>query len=219
MKELSLRFSRASKTYESWAIPQKYCADILLSLENLSTPLLDVGCGTGFASIYAKGSIGVDISIKMLKEYVSKGNKGVLGDAHNLPFKDKSFKTVISNFALHWTDLNLSIREIFRVCYGNFLCSIPVKGSLQELSFPFPSDEDVINIVESLRGKLKKVKKKRVEIPFSGWDLIRFFHYTGTSYNPSFGNVIISKSKMEKILSSINEPYFDVLFFSCEVRE
>ena len=219
MRVLSLRFSKACKTYEEWAIPQRISAQTLINFDSVELPLLDVGCGTGFVSSHVKGAVGVDISINMLKLYKSKGNRAVLGDAHSLPFKCKTFNTVISNFALHWTHLETSFREIFRVCKKTFLCGIPVEGSLKELNFPFPTQEGILSLVEGLGGKIRKVKRMRIDIPFESWDLIRFFHYTGTSYNPNLKGVIISRRELQKMVSLVKNPYFDVLFFSCEVGE
>ncbi len=219
MKGLSLRFSRASKTYEDWAVPQRECAGLLRALDTLVPPLLDLGCGTGFASEHVRDAVGVDLSLEMVKLYRSKGKTGVVGDAHSLPFKDKSFHTVISNFSLHWTDIRLSFKEAFRVCRGVFLCSIPVKGSLPELGFPFPSEEEVLGLLEVLGGRLRKKERHLLEIPYRGWDLLKFFHYTGTSYNPSLKGVIMSKRELEKMIFLIDRPCFDVLLFSCEVGE
>jgi len=50
MKLLSLKFSRASSTYEDWAIPQRQSAEILKCLDTIEGSVLDVGCGTGFCS-------------------------------------------------------------------------------------------------------------------------------------------------------------------------
>jgi len=55
-------------------------------------------------------------------------------------------------------------------------------------------------------------------IPFQGWDLVRFFHYTGSSYNPLFKGGIISKRRLESMIKTIDKPLFRVLFFSCEVK-
>ncbi|MGC8852798.1 MAG: biofilm PGA synthesis protein PgaA, partial [Hydrogenobacter sp.] len=57
-----------------------------------------------------------------------------------------------------------------------------------------------------------------MEIPFRGWDLVRFFHYTGSSFNPSTGGVIMSKKRIEDMISRIDMPIFTVLFLSCEAK-
>ena len=217
MKVLSLRFSRASKTYEDWAIPQRLSAEILKQLDAIEGSVLDVGCGTGFSSVGLKNVVGIDISLNMLKVYKSKGFLGICADANFMPFKDKSFDCVISNFALHWTDIGVVFKEIFRVCKRRFLCAMPVEGSLKELKFPFYPAEKVLESVQNLGGKLRKVEIKNIDIPFKRWDLLRFFHYTGSSYNPSNGEIFRSKKSIETILSSIDKPSFVVLFFSCEV--
>ncbi|WP_448588285.1 class I SAM-dependent methyltransferase [Thermocrinis sp.] len=212
-----MKFSRASKTYEDWAIPQRISAEILKSLDTLEGSVLDVGCGTGFGSMGLNDVVGIDLSLEMLKVYKSRGFLGVCADAGSMPFKDKSFDCVVSNFALHWTDINVVLREIFRVCKKRFLCAMPVEGSLKGLDFPFYPAEGVIEKVQRLGGKLRKVQLESIDIPFEGWDLVRFFHYTGSSYNPSNRGILKSKNSIELLLSSIDKPSFLMLFFSCEV--
>ncbi len=85
---------------------------------------MDVGCGTGFEPIrYSKlgvGTvIGLDLTLNSLRIAKSRGNYGVdwvLGDAENLPFKDKSIDFVSAIGSLHHTpNTELAVREIERV--------------------------------------------------------------------------------------------------------
>ena len=77
--------------------------------------LLDIGAGTGISTKpFEKHCkcIALDPSINMLKQY--KGLK-VLAKAENLPFKDKTFDTIISVTALHHTNIKKALKEIKRV--------------------------------------------------------------------------------------------------------
>lgn len=218
MKVLSLRFSRACSSYEDWAIPQRYSAQKLKGLESIKGLVLDIGCGTGILSEGLKHVVGLDIAMGMAKVYKEKFGRVVLGDAHALPFKNKSFNCVMSSFTLHWTDINRSIPEALRVCKNLFLCAIPVEGSLPELGFPFPEVKKVLSLLEN-RAVIRNFFLEDVPIPFTGWDLVRFFHYTGSSFNPLFKDGIISRKRVESMIYEIDKPAFKVLFFSCEVRE
>ncbi|MCS6875680.1 MAG: methyltransferase domain-containing protein [Aquificaceae bacterium] len=217
MKVLSLRFSRACKSYEEWAVPQRYTADKLRTLENVQGLVLDLGCGTGLLSEGFDSVVGVDIALGMAKVYRDRFGRVVVGDAHKLPFKDGSFDYVLSNFALHWTGVEKSIPEALRVCRKAFLCAVPVEGSLKELGYPFPSVEFLKSLLQK-SGRIKSFFVEEVPIPFHGWDLLRFFHYTGSSYNPNIKGVIISKKRLESMMKNIDNPTFKVLFFSCEAR-
>lgn len=218
MKILSLRFSRACKSYEDWAIPQRHSAQKLREIEEVGGLVLDLGCGTGILSEGLERVVGVDIAVGMAGAYRRKFGRAVVGDAHALPFKDRSFDCVVSNFALHWTDLSSSIPEALRVCRGLFLCAMPVRGSLPELGFPFPEAKEVLSLLED-RANIRSVFLEDIIIPFRGWDLVRFFHYTGSSFNPLFKDGIISRKRIEDMVYEIDRPAFRVLFFSCEVRE
>ena len=58
-------------------------------------PLLDIGCGTGISTSFFKvKSIGIDNNKEMLKQ---AGKNCIYADAESLPFKDKSFSTIISD--------------------------------------------------------------------------------------------------------------------------
>ncbi|MCS7261819.1 MAG: methyltransferase domain-containing protein [Aquificaceae bacterium] len=217
MRVLSLRFSRACRSYEDWAVPQRFTGEKLKSLEKVEGLVLDLGCGTGLVSEGLEKVVGLDIAYGMARAYREKFRRAVLGDAHSLPFKSKSFDFVLSNFALHWTQLDRSIPEALRVCRGLFLCAMPVEGSLPELGFPFPRVEKIGALLEKM-AKLRAFFLEEVPIPFEGWDLLRFFHYTGTSYNPLLGDGIISRKRIENMIKRIDKPAFRVLFFSCEAK-
>ncbi|MCS7196192.1 MAG: methyltransferase domain-containing protein [Aquificaceae bacterium] len=213
-----MRFSRACKSYEDWAVPQRQTAERLKELEEVSGTVLDLGCGTGFLSEGFQKVVGVDIAMGMVRVYRDRFGRVVLGDAHDLPFKNKSFDAVLSNFTLHWTQIERSIPEAMRVCRGLFICALPVEGSLPQLGYPFPSVSRIRTLLES-KGRIRKFFLEDVLVPFQGWDLIKFFHYTGSSYNPLLKGVIISRKKMENMINMIDSPVFRVLFFSHEVRE
>jgi len=88
MKVLSLKFSRACNSYEDWALPQRYSAERLKRIEDIKGSVLDVGCGTGLMSQGLQEVMGVDIAMGMARVYKERFGKVVLGDAHNLTFKD-----------------------------------------------------------------------------------------------------------------------------------
>ncbi|MGB9873848.1 MAG: class I SAM-dependent methyltransferase, partial [Hydrogenobacter sp.] len=190
----------------------------LLEMKRVCGPALDVGCGTGFASRGLERVVGVDISKGMARVYKERFGRVVLGNAEHLPFKDKQFDLVVSNFSLHWTDIKKSIPELIRVCKGQLLLAIPIEGSLKELGFPFPQKEEVLGILMAGGCKVLDHFTQDMEIPFKGWDLVRFFHYTGSSFNPSTVGVIMSKKRIEDMISRIDMPLFTVLFLSCEVK-
>jgi len=211
MKEtLSLRFSRSAETYDRWAIPQRECAKILVEMVRPEGSVLDVGCGTGFVSSFLSGNslpVGVDISEGMVRVYRERFGRALVGDAESLPFKDGSFDWVISNFSLHWTDLRKSVPELFRVARVGVGVALPVEGSLKGIGFPFPDEDQVIGLFPHLR----EVRIREVRIPFSGWDLVRFFHFTGSSLNPRRRR-ILPKRDIDLLLETLGEPAFRVLF-------
>ncbi len=207
---MSLRFSRSAKTYDRWALPQRECAQKLVDLVKPWGRILDVGCGTGFVSSFVDGRgsvLGVDISEGMVCVYRERFGVAVLGDVESLPFRDSSFDWVLSNFTLHWTDLSKSLREILRVARVGAGIALPVEGSLEGFGFPFPKVEEVLERIPSV----EEVRVEEVRIPFSGWDLVRFFHFTGTSLNPRRRKVM-SRVQIEDLLVGVGEPRFRVLF-------
>ena len=86
--------------------------------------VLEVGCGTGLLleRLPCRGdAIGVDVSIGMLKRACKRlGQKAagnlVLADAQRLPFRDHSFDSTVSVFALTAVpDLDAALAEMVRV--------------------------------------------------------------------------------------------------------
>ncbi len=104
--------------------------------------ILDLGCGTGYFSHSIidvnKKIVAVDFSQEMIKEgkktFGEDGILWVVGNADNLPLKDKSINIVIANGAFHhfkaqgiYRD---SIKEVTRViCKKGKLCLFDRNGS------------------------------------------------------------------------------------------
>ncbi len=209
MRNISIQFSRAAETYERWAIPQRESAHILVDFVKPKGKVLDLGCGTGFVSEYLENCevVGLDISESMLNAYREKFSNAVLGNAEELPFKSESFDYVLSNFALHWTNIEKSIKEALRVCKVGIGIAIPVKGSLNFSEFPFPEAEEIIRKIEPEFYKILDL-----EIPFKGIDFLKFFHYTGTS-NFKGKKRLKTRKEIIELSKNLNGEIFRTLFF------
>lgn len=103
--------------------------------------ILDLGAGTGRISIpIAKAGAQVyatDASIEMITVAKNKANEEfvkmdfIVGDAHNLPFKDSSFDAVVSfRMLLHLEDWRKGLSEICRVTKKTIILDFPPKDSL-----------------------------------------------------------------------------------------
>lgn len=106
-------YNQIAKSYnELHEEEQKRKLEIIAKHLKLKEPILDIGAGTGISAKYFKNVILSDTSIEMLK--TAKG-KRITAMAEKLPFKNKTFNTVISITALHHTDIKKAIKEIKRV--------------------------------------------------------------------------------------------------------
>jgi ubiquinone/menaquinone biosynthesis C-methylase UbiE len=97
-------------------------------------PLLDIGCGTGISTNFFKvKSVGID----NCKEMIENG-KGDLryANAENLPFKDKTFNTIISVTAFqNINSMEKALKEAIRVSKNNNICITFLKKSKKINSF------------------------------------------------------------------------------------
>ncbi len=214
MKEaLSLRFSRSARTYSKWAVPQRESAKILVDFIKPEGKILDLGCGTGFVSEFIESSeliVGTDISFNMCFYYGLRFPCVINGDAENLPFKDKTFDYSLSNFTLHWTNMERSLKEMMRVSKKVAGFSVPVKGSVDISGFPYPEERKIFKLLE---GNEYEYFIKEIEIPFKGSDLIKFFHYTGSSLNPQ-KRKNLSRKELKELSEELKDKrvFFRVLF-------
>ncbi|MDH5507828.1 MAG: class I SAM-dependent methyltransferase [Anaerolineae bacterium] len=114
--------------YAAWhqsvkgADPYKEELDFLTESANV---ILDVGCGAGEALAYLAPhsifSVGTDISIEMMhigKKIAVDNSIGniafVVADLDNQPFKKNTFDYIFSRYALHHSDLSISLPELER---------------------------------------------------------------------------------------------------------
>ncbi len=123
------------------------------SLEKLEHPVLDVGCGDGFLARVAfeqQLEAGIDLDQGEVDRAIqSKSYKKTLyASATDIPFKDNSFNTVVSNCVLeHIPDIDKALSEINRVLRknGRLMITLPsecytensfFRGLLTKLGFP-----------------------------------------------------------------------------------
>ena len=87
--------------------------------------ILDIGAGTGIVAQHFPHVVSLDPCEAMLR--LAPGEK-VLGVAEKLPFKTKSFDTIVSLTALHHTDIDKVIKELKRLDAPNMALSILKKS-------------------------------------------------------------------------------------------
>ncbi|MGC8588222.1 MAG: methyltransferase domain-containing protein [Hydrogenobaculum sp.] len=198
--------------YEKYAIVQKQAAnDLLEIIKHLNyETALDIGAGTGFLTKHMNKCVALDID-KSLKTY---HKNFLIGNAEELPFKDKSFDIVVSNFALHLCELDLSIKEMIRVSKRYVACSFPVRGSLENWIYDFPDEKRVFELLKS--KNIKVFEKKVYHLNFTKLELLKFINKTGKP-KKKYSNYFIGKSQIKDILLKVENPSFVVLSFLIEV--
>lgn len=107
-------------------------------VRELSSPILDVGSGTGrYTTKFLrekKRIVSLDLSMQMLKITKEKVKSSkfieVQGDAEALPFKSNSFNSLICNLAFdHFSNSDIAISEFERVLKKKGKCIISVYNS------------------------------------------------------------------------------------------
>lgn len=112
-------YSEIAKGYDELYLEEQLSKLRVLGKVFRPQPLmLDLGCGTGIAmKFFGIKSVGVDPSFGMLEK---AGGMRVCAMAEFLPFKDKSFGSIIALTSAHnFKDLDKSISEIKRVSKEN----------------------------------------------------------------------------------------------------
>lgn len=141
-------FSRAAARYSAVAALQRLVSDRLLELLPASHArvVLDLGCGTGFASAglqsrYPGGLLcAADFSFGMLRAHGADPRTArICADAHFMPFDDGSVDLVFSSLMLQWCDLPAVLDECRRILRpGGQLCfSTVLQGTLAEIDAAF----------------------------------------------------------------------------------
>jgi len=91
-------FDKFVERYDSWYDSKKGSKIFRMEAAALRKiqfphPSIEIGVGTGRFAKRLGIEVGVDLSREMLKIAKRRGIESILADAHNLPFKSRSFKT------------------------------------------------------------------------------------------------------------------------------
>lgn len=143
-------FSRAAADYDSVADVQRTVGGWLLQSIKHQQDIrnaLDVGCGSGAMTLELAQRLpfaevdAIDIAEGMLEYAVEVHDHPQIsyyvGDAEEIPFEEKAFDLVYSNFMLQWCpDPVRALTDMRRVLHrgGQLVLSLPGEGSLRELA-------------------------------------------------------------------------------------
>ncbi len=100
--------------------------------EKLKGPILDLGCGDGFfaQTVFGHVDAGIDLDEGEVARAIKRGtyDRALVASATKMPFKNRSFNTVISNCVMeHIPDIDGVLSEVYRVLKpgGRLLTSVP----------------------------------------------------------------------------------------------
>lgn len=132
--------------------PSKYL-EFLITLLKKEDKILEIGCGNGINFIKLKNLgyniIGIDISKEAIASI--KENNVFVCDAEKLNFKDNCFDVVYSFNTLHFTDINKSFSEIYKVLktsgmgYFVIILQTKKKNNITSINKPHLDHFEIIN--------------------------------------------------------------------------
>jgi 2-polyprenyl-3-methyl-5-hydroxy-6-metoxy-1,4-benzoquinol methylase len=148
--------------------------------------VLEIGCGTGFLTkeIVKKSVqlIAIDISEELIevarKTILDSNVEFIIENAYQMSFDDQTFNAVIGSSVLHHLDVDLALKEIYRVLTpGGYIAftepnmmnpQIALQKNIPALKKALgDSPDESAFFIWSIRKKLKKIGFSEIEIiPF-----------------------------------------------------
>ena len=133
------QFDKAAKTYNSFAKIQAISADRLVNGISPCHPktVLDIGCGTGLltkklANQYPAAIVdAIDVSSNMINELASQKitNVNTSCSDFNQQTLSKQYDMIVSNAAIHWMDVDLTLKQMANYLSPNGTCYVAIFGS------------------------------------------------------------------------------------------
>ncbi|MDI3502671.1 MAG: hypothetical protein PWR09_796 [Archaeoglobi archaeon] len=131
-------FDSLAESYDSWYDSGRGSRIFEIELRalrkiRLPHPSLEIGVGTGRFAEELGIEFGVDISEGMLRIARKRGIEVILADAHNLPFRNKSFRTSYFITSLCFLNAETALREASRVSDNVVIGFIPEESPLGKI--------------------------------------------------------------------------------------
>jgi len=227
LKQIQIRFNKASKSYDDVACVQKDAAGFLVDklLEHqdfLPRTVLDIGTGTGYipglllekfpeTSFYLN-----DIALEMLEvckaKFVKTQNIYYLpGDM--LELDADLYDCVISNLALQWsTDLQYAINFLHSKSSNIFAFSTLLDGTFEEWHniiskyqstkiLDYPKAEELISLCNKLKRNGQNFEYWLMDCPLSFENPVSFMRYLKSLGASAPGN-LVHLSNLKKLLKT-----------------
>jgi malonyl-CoA O-methyltransferase len=230
-QRVAASFTDAAAGYDAVADVQRVVGQWLLqSIQHQQdvNNVLDVGCGSGTMTMQLAARLplaeidAIDISLGMLEVAVETHDNPRVsfyeGDAEAIPFEEKSFDLVYSNFMLQWCpDPVRALTEMRRVLRrgGQLVLSLPGTGTLNELAsawrsvddcphvHPFSSEDDFADAVAAAGFAHADIlqRRLRVHVP-DAMALMRALKALGAhNLHPSRPPHLTGKSALQKVVA------------------
>lgn len=220
---VSQAFSRAAARYGAAASLQRAVCDRLLAMlpPVSARRVLDLGCGTGFASTGLLGHypdarlFAADFSPGMLAAHEAADRcERICTDAHCLPFADASIDLVFSSLMLQWCDPARVFAECARVLQpaGTLCLTTVLDGTLAEIDRAFSDvdahrhtvafpDESALRSALASSGLLVEgiERATRVEYFADARSLLQSNRNIGASHVPGGRRVLLGRAAWQQV--------------------